>query len=145
MCVLGRGGGRITGGYSFQKLLCWEDIKFEECPYRGLSKFQRKGGNNLKKIHYFAPLPRQALINEGFQDNVAHHLIHVISSCQTLIYYLSHKCLVTIVNYLNTKNTNDYILAEIQSTLSKVDTLAGPAPTVCLREVSALEGDEVND
>ena len=71
--------------------------------------------------------------------------VWLINSCQTLIYYLSHKCLVTIVNYLNTKNTNDYILAEIQSTLSKVDTLAGPAPTVCLREVSALEGDEVND
>ena len=24
-------------------------------------------------------------------------------------------------------------------------TCSGPAPTVCLREVSALEGDEIND
>ena len=31
------------------------------------------------------------------------------------------------------------------STSSKVNTHLGPAPTVCIREVSALEGDEVND
>ena len=37
------------------------------------------------------------------------------------------------------------VCVHLQSTPSRRVTRSGPAPTVCLREVSALEGDEVND